>query len=697
MTRSVVRARRATRANAAGIAAISVVLGLSVLFGQTPPTQEQRPVFRGGANFVNVDVYPRRDGRLVEGLTAGDFQVFEDGKPQKVENFEFIRIETNAPDASRRDPGTQQEAERLVGDPRRRVFVVYLDDYNLTRFAAREVRGPLREFLERVIGPSDLFAVMFPDTPLTHLVFGQRIDVVETALTQFSQRMQFDASDAMWAPRTPAEEWLYQCYINRTTDFEKNEHFVMQLVDLLRTDAVFSSLEQLAARLAFLREERTNVLVFSSGWRVGTPVENSSMAWGTRGELPGIGVTRGGRITTSPTQPFETDKTKCDAEMLRLTSMDLPRRFVRLIDDGRRSNLSFTTIDPGGLSTPVGGTAARPLGPTPQDAARLRNLMAGRIDSLRTLAENTDGMTIVNTNDIGPPLRRFADDVGAYYLLGYYSTNLNHDGRFRRIEVKVAKPDVKVRARAGYAAPTAALARAAESAPPVRTGTSPVEDALGALGRLRPSAELFTYGAAWPGRLAVVAELPSTPQAKWASGADVSVSVTSTSGAAVGTARGHIEPSTRGVRVDVPIAEPSTGPWQVRVRIGTGADALDDRLQIAAMPDGPIGPPIVYRATPSPQSPVRPAADPQFFRTERLHVEWPVRETLDRREARVLGRNGQPLVLTVALADRETNGQPVLAADLNLAPLASGDYVLELTVVRGARTEQSLVAFRVTR
>jgi hypothetical protein len=74
-----------------------------------------------------------------------------------------------------------------------------------------------------------------------------------------------------------------------------------------------------------------------------------------------------------------------------------------------------------------------------------------------------------------------------------------------------------------------------------------------------------------------------------------------------------------------------------------------------------------------------------------------VREALDRSEARVLGRNGQPLALTVPLADRQTDGQAVLAADLNLAPLAAGDYVLELTVVRGAKTEQSLVAFRVTR
>ena len=167
-------------------------------------------MFRGGANFVNVDVYPRRDGRLVEGLTAADFQIFEDGKPQKIEHFEFIKVAMNTPDASRRDPNTQRDAERLVADPHTRVFVIYLDDYNLTLLAARELRRPLREFLERVIGPSDLFAVMFPDMPLPHLIFGQRLDVVETALDQFSKRMQFDRADStVWSPRTPAEGWLY--------------------------------------------------------------------------------------------------------------------------------------------------------------------------------------------------------------------------------------------------------------------------------------------------------------------------------------------------------------------------------------------------------------------------------------------------------------------------------------------------------
>src|SRR6186997_2066318 len=132
--------------------------------------QDQRPpVFRNGVTFVNVDAYPRRDGRLVEGLRAEDFQIFEDGKPQKVETFEFIRIEPNTPDADRRDPNTQEESDRLAADPRNRVFVVYLDRYHTTRYGAIEAQRPLLDFLKRTISATDLFGVMTPDTSAAHL------------------------------------------------------------------------------------------------------------------------------------------------------------------------------------------------------------------------------------------------------------------------------------------------------------------------------------------------------------------------------------------------------------------------------------------------------------------------------------------------------------------------------------------------
>ena len=73
--------------------AVAILLGVAGqhLFSQTPQAPQRPPVFRAGATYVTVDAYPRRDGKVVEGLSATDFQVFEDGKPQAVENFDFIK------------------------------------------------------------------------------------------------------------------------------------------------------------------------------------------------------------------------------------------------------------------------------------------------------------------------------------------------------------------------------------------------------------------------------------------------------------------------------------------------------------------------------------------------------------------------------------------------------------------------------
>ena len=88
-----------------------------------------------------------------------------------------------------------------------------------------------------------------------------------------------------------------------------------------------------------------------------------------------------------------------------------------------------------------------------------------RAESLRTVAGATDGLAII-TNDLRGGLRRIVDDVSAYYVLGYYSTDRNFNGGYRRIEVKVARPGVQVRARRGYYAPKAGMPPRRETAKP---------------------------------------------------------------------------------------------------------------------------------------------------------------------------------------------------------------------------------------
>ena len=134
-----------------GLALVALGLGASqVLWAQSaqPPQSgaaqapaaqkepEQRPVFRGGANFVRVDVFATKDGVPVEDLKAEDFEVAEDGDPQKVETFEFVKIQTGGDATTRVEPRTVRESREMVADPRARVFVLFLDTYHVTDPAA---------------------------------------------------------------------------------------------------------------------------------------------------------------------------------------------------------------------------------------------------------------------------------------------------------------------------------------------------------------------------------------------------------------------------------------------------------------------------------------------------------------------------------------------------------------------------------
>ena len=71
-------------------------------------------------------------------------------------------------------------------------------------------------------------------------------------------------------------------------------------------------------------------------------------------------------------------------------------------------------------------------------------------DTLRTLAEETDGRAIINRNDLLPGLRQIVRDSSFYYLLGYNSSQAPTDGKFHDIKVRVKRRNVDVRARKGY-------------------------------------------------------------------------------------------------------------------------------------------------------------------------------------------------------------------------------------------------------
>jgi len=162
----------------------------------------------------------------------------------------------------------------------------------------------------------------------------------------------------------------------------------------------------------------------------------------------------------------------------------------------------------------------------------------------------------------------------------------------------------------------------------------------------------------------------------------------------LGTTQVTLAPAARGgvAIMDVPVG---TNSVTVTVKLRDPAVVFDARMDVSRDTGLVFGAPLIYRATPSSRSPLIPVAGLEFRRTERVHLDWPLQRTLDRREARLLGRNGQPMAVTVTLTEREVEGRPMLGLDAILAPLAPGDYVIEVTGTAGGVTETRLIAIRV--
>src|SRR5947209_5852763 len=140
------------------LAATLVAAGFSRISAasQDPqPAQPPRPTFRTEANYVRVDVYPTVNGAPVMDLTQEDFEVLEEKVPQKIEQFEHVVIRSAGPQDTRIEPNTVRESRAMMENPRARVFVVFLDTHHVDVGGSHNIRKPLVEALDRLIGPED--------------------------------------------------------------------------------------------------------------------------------------------------------------------------------------------------------------------------------------------------------------------------------------------------------------------------------------------------------------------------------------------------------------------------------------------------------------------------------------------------------------------------------------------------------------
>ena len=115
----------------------------------------------------------------------------------------------------------------------------------------------------------------------------------------------------------------------------------------------------------------------------------------------------------------------------------------QLTAPANRAHTTFYTLDPRGLNSAPDIDYNVPLEPWLQYMSQTRS-------SLRTLAELTGGMALVNTNNFDELLRRIDAETSDYYVLGFYTNNPDPTNWRRELDVTVNREDVSVQSRGSY-------------------------------------------------------------------------------------------------------------------------------------------------------------------------------------------------------------------------------------------------------
>jgi VWFA-related protein len=677
--------------------------------------QEQLPRFRAGANLVRVDAYVSKDGVALTDLKADDFLVYEDDKPQQVESFELIEARQPNPQSERTDPTNVRDMQQQAQDSAR-LFTLFFDRWHVQIPGSYNARKPVIETLDKVIGPDDLVGAMTPEMSPSAITYSRRTTSIERMMTD---TWNWGGKNTLQS--TPREDAIIACY-----PAPEDKDMAAKMIARLREDQTLKALDALVAHLETLRPERKFVMVFTEGWSL-FRADPSLERLPVDGRVPGAdpvrvdprtgGIARQG--DEDPRNSTGTSLEQCDRLRTMLAYSDHEMEFRQLLQRANRANVSFYPIDARGLvvfDTPIDASSTvvnnrvveGPL-PPKADADFLRQ----RYDSLRDMALQTDGEAVLNTNNVAGAMQKVFADVGSYYLLGYYSTNAKLDGRFRRIRVEVKRDGTDVRARPGYLAPTESEARAAgvtltragaKAAPPPTVtraldaiaparGFLPARvQAVGGRNSIRAVVELDPATAKRPewiggGTLKVTFE-PDRPLGATATGPGQTVTLAVEPGQRSMVVNGSDQPlppgryavraelTTRGSRTPIQITTFTTVPPET-TEVGTG---------LLASRRGPSTG-LAYIFT----------ADPRFRRTERLRVEVPLAGEGFTGQGRLLTREGQEMPLNVAFSTRVDGDtkQQFGVGDVSLAPLAAGEYVLELSLTKGGKIETVSYGFRI--
>jgi VWFA-related protein len=452
--------------------------------GQTPPG------FPAEVELVTVDVVvARANGAPVVGLSKDDFQVMEDGQPQAVTSFEAVELPASPASAPRPRPAVSSNA--IAEGRTARSFAVVFDDIHIPPPLTARARDVIAEFLKRNAREGDrvLLAATSGDAWWSARLEAGREGLLALLASLEGRRL----------PGGPTRE--------RMSDYE-----AIRIVRHQDTDICKRVLRRFIAEGAMMKPG-IDELQFSThcdptvalrAQEVYAPEASrirATLAALTR-VMNGMAVTRGRKAVILVSTGFvfdqELEETRSVVAASRHANAAVYFVDVRGLGAGNEQlfQAHHENPDAWGTDDVVQPALSMQLSDDWAEAE-------GAVD----VAAATGGFSVRNRNDLAHGMGRIEEESRAYYLLGYTPRNAARDGKFRKIEVRVSREGVKVRARRGYHAtpgPALGLPPGAIPAPMQRAADAPFEvDGIG----LRASAYVFEKRPSGRARVELVADI----------------------------------------------------------------------------------------------------------------------------------------------------------------------------------------------
>ncbi len=702
----------------AGLCAIALVAPLAAAAGRA---QDAAPVpaFPAQAEAITVDVVVvDKEGRPVKGLEKGDFTLLEDGRPQTIVGFEPRVLQTtdetgaNAPS----EPGVA--SNETAGTPGRTLAFV-IDDVGIEPVHMAYVTKALSAWLEAKSDPRDEVTLL---TTSGDAWWSAEVGHGKEDLLAVLGRVRGRKESA------DARDWMSDWEASRIDIYE---------------DATGARVESTGAVSAATQGPPTTPPPTPAGHGLDM-LSRVVDRWGATGACGDCGADCRPcvRARARDVLNASTRRTRAVLGAVERLSKGLSgargRKSIVIVSDGflrdaqlnafdqaidasQRGNTAVYFVDARALEGPMGYGADQVV-PLPAGDMALMSMEHDELEAAGTayVASATGGTTIRNTNDLLGGLERVADESSAYYLLGYQPEK-SPDGKWHKLEVKVDRKGVTVRARRGYLA-SATPAAAAPEPPPARKGAT-----KGPTRPLDPAATVASVEDGIPVRLApYVLEADPKGTVRVLAVLEIDTSKLSFEGAG-GTRKAALDLTVVGVsrdlgklypvdeRLQIEVNADAIGGWftlsrplelppgvaQVRAlvrEVASGhAGAVAERIEVPALNAPRLSSPFLtdrVETLPGGHRRLAPLAHRRFKPRGHLYCAYDVYGMTDSQRRATLQVSGS---YTLRAADGRvvSSGPPTMIAVglggtvsrtlvLPLEGLAAGDYELTLDVVDNA-------------